>query len=156
MKAQSASVLASVLRYYFRHSAIHIEPCVARRVMIPVDQLNHLGQDNHVLGHSLVLGESVLDRRTTFRIHLEQLDWRLFHYFLPIGRGYVELQELIGFILREPLEFDIALSMQQASQSDFVLAHENQNRLGWTSWLGSQPIQNKIIITGNQSWSPFN
>ncbi len=156
MKAQSAAVLESVLRYYFRHAAIEIESCVARRVSIPTDQLNQLGLENHELGHSLVLGETVLDRRTTFRIHIGQLDWELFHYFLPIGKGYVVLQELVGFVLREPLAFDIALSLQQAASPEFALSSESESRLGWTSWLGTQPQQNKIIITGNQSWSPSN
>ncbi len=152
MKTRSASVLASILRYYFQHAAIEIEPCVARRVSIPADQLNRLGVANHELGSELVIGESVVDRRTTFRIHFQQLNWEQYHYFLPIGNGYPIVQELVGFVLREPLAFDIALSMQTTEHQDFVLSKENQNRLGWTSWLGSQPPKNTIIITGNKSW----
>lgn len=88
IKVQSAAVLESVLRYYFNHKALFIEQCVVRRVTIPAEQWNQLGLVNHRLGQSLVLGESILDRHTTFRIHIRELDWDTFHFFFcPLAKA---------------------------------------------------------------------
>jgi type VI secretion system protein ImpH len=150
IKVQSAAVIESVLRYYFNHKDLSIEQCVARRVVIPVEQRNQLGVGNHQLSNSLVLGESILDRRTTFRIHIRNLDWDTFHYFLPIGEGYAVLRELVGFILREPLEYDISLSMPDRSSQPMMLSGNNKCRLGWTSWFGLETGESTIIVTGNK------
>lgn len=95
------------------------------------------------------VGRDDPDRRTTFRIHIRQLDWDTFHYFLPIGAGYAVLRELVGFILREPLAYDISLSMPDRSSQPLQLANNNQCRLGWTSWLGQQAGEGTIIVAGN-------
>ena len=150
IKVQSAAVLEAVLRYYFNHKDLFIEQCVVRCVTIPPEQRNRLGVANHQLTHSLVLGETIRDRRTTFRIHIRQLDWDTFHYFLPIGVGYAVLRELVGFILREPLAYDISLSMPDRSSQPLQLAHNNKCRLGWTSWLGHQAGEGTITVAGNK------
>ncbi|WP_321407798.1 type VI secretion system baseplate subunit TssG [Tolumonas auensis] len=149
IKVQSAAVLESVLRYYFNHKALFIEQCVVRRVTIPAEQCNRLGLVNHQLGQSLVLGESILDRHTTFRIHIRELDWDTFHFFLPIGEGYAVLRELVGFILREPLEYDIRLSMPDRSSQPLVLSGNNKCRLGWTTWFGLEADEGTITVAGN-------
>ena len=97
----------------------------------------------------LVLGDSIADRRTTFRIHIRELDWDTFHYFLPIGEGYAVLRELVGFILREPLEYDISLSMPARSSQPMMLSNNNKCRLGWTSWFGLEAADGTITVAGN-------
>ncbi len=149
IKVQSASLLEAVLRYYFNHKALFIEQCVLRRVQIPMQQRNQLGKANHRLSQNLVLGDSIADRRTTFRIHIRELDWDTFHYFLPIGEGYAVLRELVGFILREPLEYDISLSMPAGSSQPMMLSNNNKCRLGWTSWFGLEAADGTITVAGN-------
>lgn len=150
IKVQSATVLEAVLRYYFNHKELFLEQCVVRHVTIPPEQRNRLGVSHHQLNHSLVLGESIRDRRTTFRIHIRKLDWDTFHYFLPIGAGYAVLRELVGFILREPLEYDISLSMPDRSSQPLLLSNNNKCRLGWTSWFGLEADEGTITVAGNR------
>lgn len=150
IKVQSAAILEAVLRYYFDHQDFFIEQCVIRKVTIPVEQRNRLGVANHELSNSLVLGETVIDRRTTFRIHIKNLTWDQYHYFLPIGDGYGVLQELVSFVLREPLAYDISLSMPEQATQPLVLASTNQCRLGWTAWFGLQADEGTITIAGNK------
>jgi len=88
LRAHSAALVESVLRYYFKHADLRIEQCVERRVEIIAEQRNRLGLANSQLGESLVLGDSVRDRGGKFRIHIRQLSWARFHEFLPIGNGY--------------------------------------------------------------------
>ncbi|MFN3581578.1 MAG: type VI secretion system baseplate subunit TssG, partial [Pseudomonas sp.] len=75
LRVQSAALIESVLRYYFKHTALHIEQCMEREVEIQADQRNQLGLANSGLGTSLVLGDQVRDRGGKFRIHIQQLSW---------------------------------------------------------------------------------
>ncbi|HAQ86397.1 MAG TPA: type VI secretion system baseplate subunit TssG, partial [Pseudomonas sp.] len=75
LRAHSAALIESVLRYYFKHADLRIEQCLERQVEILAEQQNRLGLANSQLGESLVLGERVRDRGGKFRIHIRQLSW---------------------------------------------------------------------------------
>jgi type VI secretion system protein ImpH len=136
LRAHSAALIESVLRYYFKHAELFIEQCIERQVTILHEQLNRLGLANSQLGESLVLGERVRDRGGKFRIHIRQLGWQRFHEFLPIGAGYQPLCALARFTLRDPLDYDIRLQLRQDEIHELRLGADNPCRLGWTSWLG--------------------
>ena len=136
LRAHSAALIESVLRYYFKHPAVHIEQCLERRVGILAEQRNQLGQANSRLGADLVLGHSVRDRGGKFRIHIRRLSWERFHEFLPSGPHYRPLLALVRFTLRDPLDYDIRLELETDNRPQLGLGERNPCRLGWTTWLG--------------------
>lgn len=138
MRAQSAELIESVLRYYFKHPAMHIEQCMQRRVSIQPAQRCQLGQANSTLGSDLVLGEEVFDRSGKFRLHIRELNWDGFHSFLPPGKHFQPLRSLVRFTLRDPLDYDIQLHLRQDEIRELRLGASNPCRLGWTSWLGHE------------------
>ncbi len=150
MRAQSAAMIESVLRYYFKHSDLRIEQCIERRVEILPEQRNSLGGANSGLGTSLVLGDSIRDRSGKFRIHIRQLSWDQFHEFLPVGSGYQPLCALVRFTLRTPLDYDIQLQLRKDDIRDLRLGADNPCRLGWTSWLGLDNVD-AVVTLGSQT-----
>ena len=148
MRAQSAALIESVLRYYFKHPDLRIEQCLERRVDILPEQRNQLGRANSTLGSSLVLGDSVRDRSGKFRVHIRQLSWERFHEFLPVGAGYQPLCALVRFTLRDPLDYDIQLQLRKEDIRDLRLGAENPCRLGWTSWLGLENADAVVTLAG--------
>lgn len=146
LRAHSAALVESVLRYYFKHADLHIEQCVERRVEIINEQRNRLGLANSQLGESLVLGDSVRDRGGKFRIHIRQLSWERFHEFLPIGSGYQPLCALVRFTLRDPLDYDIRLALRHEEIRELRLGADNACHLGWTSWLGHEQADGVVTI----------
>ncbi|HDZ55173.1 MAG TPA: type VI secretion system baseplate subunit TssG [Pseudomonas xinjiangensis] len=146
MRAQSAALIESVLRFYFKHPDLRIEQCLERRVDILDDQRNRLGLANSALGTSLVLGDTVRDRSGKFRIHIRQLSWDRFHEFLPVGSAYQPLCALVRFTLRAPLDYDIRLQLRQDDIRDLRLGAQNPCRLGWTSWLGLKNADAVVTI----------
>lgn len=147
LRAHSAALIESVLRYYFKHAELFIEQCIERQVTILGEQLNRLGLANSRLGESLVLGERVRDRGGKFRIHIRQLGWQRFHEFLPIGTGYQPLCALARFTLRDPLAYDIRLQLRQDEIRELRLGADNPCRLGWTSWLGSRQADGLVTLS---------
>lgn len=150
LRAHSAALIESVLRYYFKHADLRIEQCLERQVEILAEQQNRLGRANSQLGESLVLGERVRDRGGKFRIHIRQLSWERFHEFLPVGSGYQPLCALVRFTLRDPLDYDIRLELRRDDIRDLRIGAENPCRLGWTSWLGSERADARVTL-GSQT-----
>lgn len=146
LRAHSAALIESVLRYYFKHAEVHIEQCLERRVDILHEQRNRLGMANSELGESLVLGEQVRDRGGKFRIHVLQLSWDRFHEFLPIGNGYQPLCALVRFTLRDPLDYDLRLQMRADDIREMRIGSDNTCRLGWTSWLGREHADGLVTL----------
>lgn len=146
LRAHSAALIESVLRYYFKHAELHIEQCLERRVEILQEQRNRLGMANNELGESLVLGEHVRDRGGKFRIHILQLGWDRFHEFLPIGNGYQPLCALVRFTLRDPLDYDLRLQLRADDIRELRIGSDNTCRLGWTSWLGRERADGLVTL----------
>ena len=146
LRAHSAALIESVLRYYFKHAELTIEQCIERRVEILQEQRNCLGRANHQLSENLVLGERVRDCSGKFRIHIRQLSWERFHELLPIGAGYQPLCALVRFTLRDPLDYDIRLVLRHEEVRELRIAEHNACRLGWTSWLGREKADGVVTL----------
>ncbi|MBH3361523.1 type VI secretion system baseplate subunit TssG [Pseudomonas sp. URMO17WK12:I11] len=146
LRAHSAALIESVLRYYFKHEELVLEQCVERRVVILDEECNRLGLANSLLGESAVLGESVRDRGGKFRIHIDQLTWERFHEFLPIGPGYQPLCALVRFTLRDPLDCELRLVLKHEEVRELRIGEHNACRLGWTSWLGHERADGVVIL----------
>jgi len=146
MRVQSAELIESILRYYFKHPAMQIEQCMERRVAIPAAQRCQLGQANSELGMDLVLGEDVFDRSGKFRLHIRELDWDGFHSFLPPGQYFQPLRSLVRFTLRDPLDYDIQLHLRPDEIRELRLGASNPCRLGWTSWLGHEHAMPSVTL----------
>ncbi|MEB0079617.1 type VI secretion system baseplate subunit TssG [Pseudomonas sp. CCI3.2] len=150
LRAHSAALIESVLRYYFKHAELTIEQCIERSVRIRDEQRNRLGMANSRLGEDLVLGEYVRDRSSKFRVHIRELDWQHFHDFLPNGYGYQPLCALVRFTLRDPLDYDIRLVLRHEEIHELRLNEQNPCRLGWTSWLGRE-YADGIVTLGSKT-----
>ena len=146
LRAHSAALIESVLRYYFKHAELHIEQCLERQVEILGEQRNRLGQANSQLGESLALGERVRDRAGNFRIHIRQLDWNRSHEFLPLGSGHQPPSAPVRFTLRDPLDYDIRLELRQDEIRELCIGADNPCRLGWTSWLGRDRADGLVTL----------
>jgi len=146
LRAHSAALIESVLRYYFKHAQLIIEQCVERRVEILEQERSQLGLANSLLGETAVLGEHVRDRGGKFRIHVHQLTWERFHEFLPIGQGYQPLCALVRFTLRDPLDYDLRLVLKHEEIRELRIGEQNICRLGWTSWLGHERADGVVTL----------
>ncbi len=149
LRAHSAALIETVLRYYFKHRRVHIEQWVERTVVIADSQRNRLGTANSVLGVDQVLGSRVADRSGKFRVHVQGLDWQRFHGFLPTGTDYPLLCSLVRLTARDPLEYDLRLVLAKESIRPLHLGEQNVCHLGWTSWLTHECADGVVIVASN-------
>ena len=149
LRAHSAALIETVLRYYFRHNRLFIEQWVERSVLITGPQRNRLGVANSLLGQDQVLGSRVADRSGKFRVHVKGLDWQRFHAFLPTGKDYPLLCSLVRLTARDPLEYDLRLVLARDEIRPLHLGERNVCRLGWTSWLAHECADGVVIVPSN-------
>jgi type VI secretion system protein ImpH len=149
LRAHSAALMETVLRYYFKHAQVFIEQWVERRVNVAHSQRNDLGHANCTLGDDLVLGHRIADRGGKFRVHIEALGWQRFHDFLPTGTAYVPACSLVRLTARDALQFDLRLVLAPGEIRALHIGENNVCRLGWTSWLDHERADGAITLAGH-------
>lgn len=131
----SADLLCKIVAAYFDLNAVSVQPWVRREVKVSQDQCNRIGQRNSQLGGDLVLGDTVVDVSGKFALQIADLPPDQYRYFLPGGDGFPELVELVRFILKDPLDFDLHLVC--ARQDCEGILGDDANRLGWSYVIGT-------------------
>ena len=139
-RPHSASSLAAILADHFGVPAA-VEQFQGQWLTIGDHDLTRLGQANHCLGVSGMLGSRVWDRQSRCRVRLGPLTRRQFDAFLPSGERYHEAQHLIRFHLGVSVDFDLQLVLDRREVPKLRVAPPGHHgaRLGWTSWLLSRP-----------------
>ncbi|MCP3867683.1 MAG: type VI secretion system baseplate subunit TssG [Gammaproteobacteria bacterium] len=162
MRGHSARLIAGIVSHYFHGTTARVEQCIFRRATIDEEQQVRLGRKNTVLGEDLCLGASVPDNSGKFRLVLGPMDFHRFlgflpltpgpmdfprfDEFLPLGRHHQAVRELIRFLLRDQLEFDLTLILQKEEIPDLVLTKTSLCRLGWSTWLGIHDDRDGVVV----------
>lgn len=135
-KARPASGMVSILRAYFK-VPLHIEQFVGHWMRLPTETRSHLGriEDGNRLGQSLVLGRSVWDCQSKFRIVIGPLDYADYQRFLPGGESLVRLAAWVRNYAGLTLEWDVRLILKKEQLPPLRLG--GTTRVGWSTWLAS-------------------
>lgn len=151
-KVRTTGVLSDIIRYYFDLDMVTIDEWQRQLINIDKEQRNQLGKKNMMLGDSFVIGEVITSFTNKFTINIHNLNTELFHQFLPSGKKYAELIEIMHFLLEDQLPYDICLGLHPETQSNFVLGSKDDSFLGWSTLLNSDSSQQeqvkRITITG--------
>jgi type VI secretion system protein ImpH len=84
-------------------------------------------------GGGAVLGSRVWDQGAAFEIGLGPLTLSQFLDFLPVGRGFRSLVQLVRFAVGDELEFTVRLTLKDTQVPPCRLGCGP--RLGWSAWL---------------------
>ena len=136
-RSRSPEVVCSVIGHCFELEDVSIEPFVLRRVAVPADQQTALGQRNARLGQDTVLGDAQLDRSGKFILRIGGLSAERFPDFLPDGKEFKRLVRLMDVILREPLAYDLELSLTPEATRPLSMGEDC--RLGWNTFCNPEP-----------------
>jgi type VI secretion system protein ImpH len=136
----SASALEGILSEYFDSLPVVIEQCTGRWIRIKGRQLALLGERNCRLGIDCSIGQRVFARTGNFRIWIGPISYQQFLKFLPDQPDHRTLRLLVDFFTTDRLEFDTAFEVLQPPPLQLLSDRESSAaKLGWTSWLFSEP-----------------
>jgi type VI secretion system protein ImpH len=152
LRPRSGAVVASVVSQLFGGVPVRVDEFVERWVTIDPGQRTGLGVANAGLGTSAVAGARVRDISGKFRLALGPMDFATFRRHLPDGAEYPRVRELVRFLLRDPLAFDVRLRLSDDAVPRLSLGGACQGRLGWSSWLGYvDPGQGAVDFAGDRA-----
>jgi type VI secretion system protein ImpH len=100
------------------------------------------GKDGYcALGRSLVLGRSVWECQSRFRIRLGPLTYGQFQRFLPGSEGLKRVGELTRMYAGPEFDFDVEPVLLADERPRSCLGRKGGGRLGRDFWLSSGPAQ---------------
>ncbi|MGH8219319.1 MAG: type VI secretion system baseplate subunit TssG [Steroidobacteraceae bacterium] len=134
-QVRSADGLAGILRGFF-NVPVRIQELVGHWLGLSVPERTYLGSSGTGLGSGAVLGGSVWDRQSKFRIHVGPLSYDQYESFLPGGRRLRQLVDWVRFYLCFELDWDVQLQLLEREVPSAQLGAGH--RLGWTTWLGAR------------------
>lgn len=142
-RTRSAVGLEVVLADYFG-IGIRCTQLLGRWLEISEDQRTAIGVNGRnnaltAIGCGAVLGARVWDQQGRFEVRVGPLNLGQFLDFLPIGRGYKSLVQLIRYYAGDEHDFDVRLTLKAAEAPPCRLGAGP--RLGWSSWLRTKPFE---------------
>lgn len=147
---RSAIGLQALLADYFK-VGVEVRQFRGHWVRLDEDQWTAIGASgrNQGLGRGALLGQRIYDVQGKLEIQLGPLDLREYLDFLPVGQGFHSLSELARFYLQETIDFELRLTLKAAEVSSFRLGSAEGARLGWTTFLKTQPAREDAIVALN-------
>lgn len=149
-RPRSAAGLEQILSDYFQ-VPVNVEQFVGSWVDINRRQRSFMGIKrgrNHKLGRTTFLGKRFWQSGHHFVVHLGPLTAEQFHMFVPTGKGYVEMCDMIRFYAPVELSFQLKMTLKEG-ETLVGLGFDNQpkeNRLGWTAVLSKTPEDYVVTI----------
>ncbi|HJV93549.1 MAG TPA: type VI secretion system baseplate subunit TssG [Azonexus sp.] len=134
----SAETLERALGGYFREQVV-VEQFVGRWYVVPVDQRSTLGGKNAVLGSNLLAGERIWQRNLRIRIHIGPLTHERYLAFLPKGEVAAALEKILTLATGGQFEYEIRPILRAADVKPLVLGQGQGSRLGYDSFVLTQP-----------------
>lgn len=149
-RTRSPKLISGIVSHYFSLPSVRIEEWIYRRVEIAQCQRNQLNRSNCVLGKSLHLGQSIPDFNGKFSLCIDNIDFVTYRRFSYGGELYKTLVGLMRFILRDPMSWDLKLTVNLDAIPKNKLGHGKGNSLGQTAWLGQSSEKDaKITVLGS-------
>lgn len=141
-ESRSLSTLERMLSHFFQVN-ITAEPFIGQWLNIAEDEYTRIGVsgENQRLGQTVALGTRVWDQHSQIGLYIGPLNFQPFIDFLPIGLGFMPLCEMTRLFVGPELDFQINLSIKAAEIPETRLSSIGHARLGWASWLKTQPCQ---------------
>ena len=147
--------LEAVLHEYFSIPT-QVTTFVGRWIEIPAGSHCRLGdgpeEDTNQLGLSAIIGSNVWDCQMTFRIRMGPMTRADYERMLPDGESFKRLEAWVLNYAGTQYFWDLQLIL--AAEEVPPLELGGSARLGWTTWLTSQPVDQDaadLILTSSSN-----
>jgi type VI secretion system protein ImpH len=128
---KSASRIESVVAWLFQ-AKVQVQEFVG--VWLPLEEREQATLKGGVaLGGDSIIGKAAYSLKDKFRIRLEANDLAEFETFLPDGKHFEPLADIIRFYLGDTFIYDVEIGLAESKTKPAQLG--GFGRLGWTSWM---------------------
>jgi type VI secretion system protein ImpH len=138
-QTRNAEGLEAILGEYFEIPA-RIHTFMGRWLSLPADSVCRLGETPQTgsLGATAIAGSRIYDCQLTFRIRLGPMNLADYERLLPSGEAFKRLKGWVLNYCGEHFFWDAQFALRANEVPQIQLGI--RGRLGWTTWLKSQPF----------------
>lgn len=148
LRTRSAQALCQVLSHYFG-VLTNVKQFVGQWVALAQEDQARLNgpKRNLVLGQTAMAGSHIWDQQARFQVELGPLGLSRFVQFLPSGKIFQALIQLVKFFAGLHLQFDIRLLLKAEEVPYCRLGAQAAcpPQLGWTTWLKCQEFTQETV-----------
>jgi type VI secretion system protein ImpH len=153
---RSASGLERLLADYFQ-MPVRVQQLLGQWRNLDEEEWTVIGKwgRNQALGQGALLGTRVWDQQGRFEVHMGPMPVDAFRNLLPCGSGYEPLCEMTRFYAGPDPDFGFRLTLRAHEVPSSALG---TSRLGWTSWLKTQPIagdDSQVMLVSRAPADPY-
>ncbi len=136
---RNAEGLQSIVQDFFRITA-EVQSFVGRWLQLPSESRCRLGASPATgqLGSTVLVGDRFWTCQLHFRIRLGPMDLSAYERMLPTGSSFKRLVDWVRLYVGEQFSWDVQLVL--AKQDVPAVQIGKSGRLGWTTWLKTQPF----------------
>lgn len=139
-QTRCAEGLEAILSDYFGVPT-EVQPLAGRWMKIPPGAVCQLGaaRETGQLGVNTLVGSRFWECQLNFRIQMGPMKWKDFERLLPSGRAFERLRCWVRQYTGDEFFWDLKLVLAREEVPQTSLG--KQGRLGWTTWLKTQPFK---------------
>lgn len=141
-KPHSSISLEQMIADYFEIDS-KVEQFFGQWLSLDDESITRLGTANSKLGYTTIVGTSVWEQQSKFRLRLGALPFQKFQAFLPNGSANAPLKSIVKLMAGQELDFDVQLVLAAKQVPSCILTTRALRRpmLGWSSWLKTKPFK---------------
>jgi type VI secretion system protein ImpH len=156
-RTRHAEGLRALVSDFFR-IPVQIVQLVGQWLPLPENCRCRLGQtpDTGTLGMTAIVGAQIWDCQQKFRIRMGPMRLDDYERMLPAGQSLRRLQAWVRNYVGDELDWDVQLVL--LAQEVPAIQLGRIGRLGWTTWLRSQPFASDAddLVLGGAAWQSTN
>lgn len=148
MRSRSERTLRIILARMFPGVPIRIQQFVVRKARIDPNDVMLLGRANNQLNRNMVIGRHCSDRTGRFRLILGPLSRERADDFLPGGKDFPRLRDLMDQFTRGVLECELEVRLEAHDAASFQLGGRSAI-LGVTTQLAgdARPVATRVVLS---------
>lgn len=148
---KSTSRIEGMLAYVFKVTPT-VDPLIGTWLKLQASDQTSLGGLNAALGRDTIAGSAVFSVQDKFRIRIETASLAQFEDFLPSGRHFEHLVDLLYSYLGDLLEYEVQLLLPAHEAKPAALG--TFGRLGWTTWMSDDQTKDPSLLRGDCVFHP--
>jgi type VI secretion system protein ImpH len=127
-------------------AGVRVEECFGRWTEVDAPSWTRLGKACTTLGQDLLLGRRIFDRAGSFAVHVGPVTWRVYERFREGGDLLGLVEELVGWLVRDPLDYTLVITLLPREAPGLQLTAAGTSRLGRNAWLLTRAEETVLVV----------
>lgn len=125
---------------------VRVQEYAGRWTGVDEPSWTQLGRKCTTLGQDVLLGRRIFDRAGSFAVHIGPVTWRVYERLRPGGDLLALLEEMVGWLVRDPLDYTLVVTLLPREAPGMQLTVPGTSQLGRNTWLLTSAAETVLVV----------